>query len=123
MSVKVLIASTRYTPEVSLNEDTNELVFSGRSFPDNSGRFYEEVSSALTFENDKDSITLQFMFEYVNSSSIISILKLIREIEERLDRGDVKIHWHYDSEDDEMMNIGKDIERIVTCKFQYRARV
>lgn len=123
MSVKVLIASTRYTPEVSLNEDTNELVFSGRSFPDNSGRFYEEVSSALTFENDKDSITLQFMFEYVNSSSIISILKLIREIEERLDRGDVKIHWHYDSEDDEMMNIGKDIERIVTCKFHYRARV
>lgn len=123
MSVKVLIESTRYTPEVLFNEDTNELIFSGRSFPENSGGFYENVTSILSFENDQDSMSLQFMFEYVNSSSIISILKLIREIEERLGGGEVEIHWHYDAEDDEMMNIGQDIERIVNCKFHYRARV
>jgi hypothetical protein len=111
MSTDFNIAPTRYSPTVCFTEADRLLDISGRSFPENTAGFYAKVESQIKQIDPSKDLKIRFYFEYLNSSSIISILKLIKHFEEK---GTAIIReWHYDAGDEEIENVGKDIQRLV----------
>jgi hypothetical protein len=90
------------TPYVKM---TNELlILKGRSHPENSLKFYKPMMDFLNkiekFENYEVNIDL----EYINTSSIKSILYLLNKISEKT-LNKVKINWIIDEDDEGMLDI------------------
>jgi hypothetical protein len=111
MAASFTIESTRYTPTV-LYDDTERLLdISGRSFPENTARFYGQVEEQISKISTEGDLKLRFYFEYLNSSSIISVLKIIKHFENL--GTNLSLEWHYDAGDEEIENVGKDIDRLV----------
>jgi hypothetical protein len=108
------IAATRYTPEVRYSSQDNMMDISGRSFPENTINFYSKLEEFLPRVDCSRAFVLRFYFDYLNSSSIISILRIIRYFEEQ--QASIRVEWHFEAEDEEIMNVGKDIARLVNTE-------
>jgi hypothetical protein len=76
------IEPTVKTPQIDLNQFTGELIFSGRSIPENAAELYEKV---LKWINDyarkpKNTTNLRFNLEYFNTSSSIWLAKIVKAL-------------------------------------------
>ncbi len=111
------IEPTRYTPSVVYREHENLLEITGRSFPENTQSFYARVEDNLHHIKTTSPIKLLFYFDYLNSSSIISILKVIKHFENA--GCTLQVEWHFDAEDEEILNVGKDIERLINSTVHF----
>ena len=78
----VYIESTAKTPQIDLNQFTGELIFSGRSIPENSSKLYEDILNWVTeyVKRPKHSTNLRFNLEYFNTSSSIWLAKIVRTL-------------------------------------------
>jgi hypothetical protein len=54
--------------------------------------------------------------EYFNTSSSKSLLDLFKRFEKL---STVEIHWHYDSDDEDMLEAGEDYDHIVEVPFRF----
>jgi len=61
------IAPTSFTPEITINYDTNSAKLIGRSIPQDAYDFYFIVTQKLKNVSD---LTLEIEFEYLNSASL-----------------------------------------------------
>jgi hypothetical protein len=90
------------TPYVKMTDEL--LILKGRSHPENSLKFYKPMMNFLNesevFENYEVNIDL----EYINTSSIKSILYLLNKISEKT-VNQVKINWMIDEDDEGMIDI------------------
>jgi hypothetical protein len=78
----VYIESTAKTPQIDLNHLTGELIFSGRSIPENSTKLYENVLNWVTeyVKKPRHLTNLRFNLEYFNTSSSIWLAKIVRTL-------------------------------------------
>jgi hypothetical protein len=78
----VYIESTAKTPQIDLNQLTGELIFSGRSIPENSSKLYENVLNWVTeyVKRPRHMTNLRFNLEYFNTSSSIWLAKIVRTL-------------------------------------------
>ncbi|MBX3044794.1 MAG: DUF1987 domain-containing protein [Candidatus Kapabacteria bacterium] len=104
------ISPDKTTPEVDFNSVTNILKISGESFPENSSGFYDPVFKWLReYTAGKPSFTFEFKMVYFNTSSSKAILDLITILEEYHNSGgNVKLIWHYEEDDDDIMESGQE---------------
>jgi hypothetical protein len=119
---KIDIKPTKRTPEVTLNETTNTLVFKGRSLPENTKQFYQPVKANLnTYKPEKGAtVTIDIAFTYVSSSSLISLLSIFKQMKLTCERGcTLKINWFYEQYDDDLLSIGHDMEQLSGVEFKY----
>lgn len=97
-------AITKQTPEVLFDLDTLEFRLRGFSRPENADRFYQPIFSWLTdnqraiFEHDK-VLRLTIDLEYINSSSLIFLIKLMKICVDTRDGKRIDINWLYDEND------------------------
>lgn len=73
---------TEKTPQVDLNHLTGELIFSGRSIPENSVEFYEEIYKWVSqyVVTPRQTTNLRLNLEYFNTSSSIWIAKIVKAL-------------------------------------------
>lgn len=73
---------TEKTPQVDLNHVTGELIFSGRSIPENSVEFYEPIYKWVTqyVVNPRQTTNLRLNLEYFNTSSSIWLAKIVKAL-------------------------------------------
>lgn len=119
---EINITPTKRTPEITLDETTNKLVFHGRSLPENTKQFYEQVKAKLnTYKPKKGaSITIEVAFTYVSSSSLIALLSIFKQMKLHCDRGcTLKINWFYEQYDDDLLSIGHDMQQLSGVEFKY----
>ncbi|HAI76336.1 MAG TPA: nuclear pore complex subunit [Microscillaceae bacterium] len=112
----IRIKATAKTPEVSFNYDKGELEIIGRSIPENSYQFYEQLLSWLdTYATaPKDKTTVVFKLEYFNTSSSMYILSILKKIEKIYNAGyATQVKWFYESEDEDMLQTGEDLRQVV----------
>ena len=78
----VYIESTAKTPQIDLNQLTGELIFSGRSIPENASKLYESVLNWVTeyVKRPRHTTNLRFNLEYFNTSSSIWLAKIVRTL-------------------------------------------
>jgi hypothetical protein len=77
---ELLIEQTLKTPLIDLNQLTGDLVFSGKSIPENAAKLYEPVVNWATeyILNANPITNLRLKLEYYNSASSIWLTKLLK---------------------------------------------
>ena len=118
----------RYTLEASLNTPAiqfdfkkGELTISGRSIPENSIEFYKPLVDSLDkYSNGaKSATTVNVQLEYFNTSSSKCILDVFKKLESIHKGGSaVTINWHYEEDDEDMLEAGEDYQAIINVPFK-----
>lgn len=103
----LLIEPGKKTPQVDLNSLNGELIFSGKSIPENASGFYENIYKWVCEYGKKPKLTtnLRLNLEYFNSSSSIWLAKIVRVLCSVKKAGyTLFIHLYFDVEDFDSMH-------------------
>jgi hypothetical protein len=125
---KLIIDHTLSSPKVILDAENKIFKISGESRPSDAREFYDQILSwlddfslYLTRSGEKESlIEFNFALAYFNSSSgklILDICKVLATL--RLKGINIKVNWHFEKDDVDMHEVGKEISKIVKFPFEY----
>ena len=113
------IAGTRTSPFVRIENGNFEI--KGRSIPENAHEFYSPILHVIQeyLKNPYKNTVLRFQLEYINSGSKKYLINILLSFDEFYLRGnDVKIFWHYEQDDDSMLELGNDLLSMIRIPFQ-----
>ena len=111
----LILAEGKNTPEVVFNASENIFTIKGKSFPENAKKFYSGILDWLNEFNPNNDLNFQISLYYISSSSIISVLEIIRILDKINANGNsVSINWYHDQDDEDIKKIGEDYQRIST---------
>ncbi len=125
---KLIIEQTSSSPAVILDPEKNFFEISGESRPPDVTAFYAEI---INWTSDyfsylgklKESIKPVFFnldLEYFNSSSAKYLLDFCKQIATARSRGmDLTVRWHYEENDIDMLDAGKEMSRIAKLPFEF----
>jgi len=118
----LIIQGTHKTPTVKLHADTGQLEISGKSIPENSIGFYQPLLSWMDnyIAQPAPKTEMKILLEYFNTSSSKCLLDLLRKLEvlKKSGKSDVVVLWHYEVDDEDMMEAGQDYDSLVDLPFQ-----
>jgi hypothetical protein len=125
---KLIIEPTVSSPKVILDPDKNRFEISGESRPADVASFYEEIINwmddyshhLVKSQETREPVTFNLDFEYFNSSSAKYILDFCKQIGTVRSKGkDVLVKWHYDDDDMDMLEVGREMSRMAKFPFEY----
>lgn len=119
---KLYIKETLNSPKVLFDPSKRRYEISGKSFPENSKTFYQPVFDWLDESGDlmNDKIQLSLIFDYISSSSVITIKQLLAKIKGLCDKGaNIQVFWHYDVADPDIKEIGEEYKKLVGIDLQF----
>lgn len=115
------INPTINTPLIDFNTNGN-LLIKGISTPEDIVEFYEPIFKWINeFKETKKEINFTMFIEYLNTSSsstITDLLLLLKSIKE--DGVNVNFIWKYEDDDDDMKEMGEELELITGIKFEFQ---
>jgi Domain of unknown function (DUF1987). len=76
----LIIEQTPKTPQIDLNQLTGDLIFSGKSIPENAAKVYEPVLNWVTeyILKARPTTNLRLNLEYFNTASILWLAKIFK---------------------------------------------
>lgn len=110
----LIVAPTAKTPQIELNQLTGELIFAGRSIPENAASVYEPVFNWVQeyILKARPTTNLRLNMEYFNTSSSIwlaKIFKVLGKIKEPDYVLIVHLYFHIDEFDEMEIDDLKDV--------------
>lgn len=117
----ISIEGTPKTPTVNFNAETGVVEIKGRSIPENSIEFYKPLVDWLEeYLADPATLTnVNIQLEYFNTSSSKCILDVFKKLEAIYKSGnEVVINWHYEEDDEDMLEAGEDYQSIIKIPFK-----
>jgi ribosomal protein S6 len=125
---KLIIEETAHSPKVILDPDKKIFEISGESRPPDVREFYDQILTWLDdfslhlvkSGNKSEVISFDFNFEYFNSSSgklILDICKILATL--RSKEFNIIVNWHFEKDDFDMLEVGKEMSKIVKFPFEY----
>ncbi|HKL09094.1 MAG TPA: DUF1987 domain-containing protein [Bacteroidales bacterium] len=120
----LLIEAQESTPKVYLDRENSKFEISGKSFPEESRKFYAPVFTWLEeYAKDPNEETwFAFKMEYFNSSSSLILLEIMNILDKIKKSGkEVKVIWGYLDDDDDMLEAGEEYAELVNVPFEYEA--
>lgn len=118
---KYSIDGTPKTPTISFDLGSGVLEIKGRSIPENSIEFYKPLVDALDkyAGTPKSATNVNIQLEYFNTSSSKCILDVFKKLENINKNGSaVVINWHYEEDDEDMLEAGEDYQAIINVPFK-----
>ncbi len=115
------IEGTPKTPTVDFNSETGVIEIKGRSIPENSIEFYKPLVDWLEdyLANPAALTNVNIQLEYFNTSSSKCILDVFKKLEAIYKSGnEVIINWHYEEDDEDMLEAGEDYQSIIKIPFK-----
>jgi hypothetical protein len=115
------IEGTPKTPTIRFDLKSGEMLIKGRSIPENSIEFYKPLTEALDSysEGPQGETKVIIQLEYFNTSSSKCILDVFKKLEKINTGGSsVTINWHYEEDDEDMLEAGEDYEAIINVPFK-----
>jgi len=128
---KLIIEQTPNSPKVILDPERNIFELSGESRPPDVAAFYLEILRWFDdyaiylglLQEPPESLAINFNFEYFNSSSAKYILDLCKQIGAVRSKGiGMSVNWHFEKDDTDMLEAGKEMSRIAKFPFEYVQR-
>ncbi len=118
----LIIESEKNTPYIYCNPGESKFLISGKSFPENSRKFFQPLLAWLDGFVPESEVCFDFNLDYISSSSVIAILEVLKKIETVGSKNDGGVHvrWYYDQGDDDILKIGLDYERLTTISFEFQ---
>lgn len=117
----ISIEGTPKTPTIKFDPATGVLELKGRSIPENSIEFYKPIIDVLDkyAASPKPVTNVNVQLEYFNTSSSKCILDLFKKLEQIKNNGsNVTINWHYEEDDEDMLEAGEDYQAIINVPFK-----
>lgn len=118
--MKIAIAGTKNNPSINFNESENKISIEGRSVLQNmDDRFYGALIQFLKeySSQKKRGLVVEIFLDYFNTSSHPSLIQIFKETAEIEDS---QIHWLYEENDIEMMEIGHELQKYSSITFNIR---
>jgi SiaC family regulatory phosphoprotein len=115
------IEGTPKTPTINFDTEKGHLEIKGRSIPENSIEFYRPLVENLEKYSGgaKPSTNVVIALEYFNTSSSKCILDVFKKLENIHKNGSaVIINWHYEEDDEDMLEAGEDYQAIINVPFK-----
>jgi hypothetical protein len=110
------------TPHVLLDPDNLTCQISGKSYPPDVLKFYEPLMDWLDdfkFLN-KEKLEFTFKLDYYNTASSKILLEIFYKLEEIAKDGTaVLVKWFYPDDDEEMLEVGEEFQRLVSIPFEH----
>jgi hypothetical protein len=110
------------TPTVNFDAANGVLLLKGRSIPENSIEFYKPIVDWLDkySGNAKPQTAVNIQLEYFNTSSSKCILDVFKKLETIHNGGksQITINWHYEEDDEDMLEAGEDYQAIINVPFK-----
>lgn len=109
------LTPTPKTPRLYFNAESGDFEISGRSIPENSIEFYRPLMEWLDkyVKQPSSKTRLTVNLEYFNTSSSKCLVEIFRKLEKAGESSDIKVLWHYEEEDEDMMESGEDFKKII----------
>lgn len=110
---RLLIEQSPKTPQIDLNQLTGEIIFSGKSIPENAAKVYEPVLDWVTqyILNARPTTNLRFNLEYFNTATSLWLAKILKVLI-RINEPDyvLFIHLYFPVEEFDEMNEFEDLK-------------
>lgn len=125
---KLIINQTTSSPKVILDPEKKIFEISSESRPPDVQEFYEQILSWLDdfslhlikSDEKKDPVIFNLNFEYFNSSSGKFILDICKVLARLRSKGvNIIVNWHFEKDDADMLEVGKEMSKIVKFPFEY----
>ncbi|OFX80150.1 MAG: hypothetical protein A2X12_01845 [Bacteroidetes bacterium GWE2_29_8] len=118
------IESTEISPKIVYDANKYHFEIIGESRPENVREFYDPViewmDNFINEINIEKELNFDFKLEYFNSSSAKYILDILYKLTEYNAKGlIITINWYYEDGDDDMLEAGQEMSRMVSFKFNY----
>ncbi|HYG51194.1 MAG TPA: SiaC family regulatory phosphoprotein [Flavobacteriales bacterium] len=113
-----IISEGKNTPTVKFTAQSCTLSITGKSYPENARKFYDEVYSRLDLKGIKE-FTVVMDFDYVSSSSVICMLEVLKKLKTNSGSTNFIVRFFYEKGDDDMLAVGENYEKITGIKFEY----
>jgi hypothetical protein len=124
---------THNTPLINCDGTSNIITIAGESRPENVRAFYSNVFTWIdtyekslfyltSFSKNEKIINLNFKLDYFNSSSLkvfMEIIPRLHNISKSIDQVKLNINWYYDEDDDDMLDSGKEFEKMTGVTMNY----
>jgi hypothetical protein len=118
---ELIIKGTNKTPEVKMDPASGTVEISGKSIPENSLEFYQPLFNWVDeyVANPADKTEVRIVLEYFNTTSSKCLLDIFRKMESLSNSGrsQVSVLWHYEEDDEDMMEAGQDYDALVKIPF------
>ena len=118
---KVNIQATAKTPRIDFNPLNGLLEISGRSTPEDSRVFYKPLITWCEeyANNPAAKTTVDVHLEHFDTSSskgLLDLIKRLKTIKEM--QKEVEVVWHYESNDEDILEAGENFEHITGLPFR-----
>ena len=123
---KFFIKETLNSPKILFDPAKKRYEITGKSFPENSKIFFQPVFDWFNelSENDKsEEIILTLNFEYISSSSVITLKQLLSKIKTLITKGwNIGVLWYYEKSDPDIKEIGEEYKKLIGLDIKMIAR-
>jgi len=108
---KLELKGTKYTPEIIMDADSGVITITGKSYPENTFKFYQPVSEWLenyleNTTNDKTIVNLDL--PYFNSSSSKFFFDFLDLLDDAKESDKIEVNWIYHQDNHSAEEIGQD---------------
>ena len=101
------IEETKCTPFIN-GDVKGALIIKGNCFPENSLTFFETINNWMdALPNDLSSFVMDCELNYIASSSVMHIFKLMQKAEERFPVDKIEIQWKFEIDDEDIEKLRK----------------
>ena len=110
----MFIKASDRTPEVRIDSQAGEVIFSGESYPENAINFYKPIMETLEgLCQSGTSLSLRFELIYMNSSSLGMLRNMMSAIDHYAQQGlSATVSWQAYEDDDGMIEMGEDLQEL-----------
>src|SRR5687767_13976738 len=107
-------------PSIKLDAASGLFEITGRSLPEDATGFYVPVIQWMLgySRSPNPETTFIFRLEYFNTSSAKQLFKIMNILQEISKEKPVKIKWHYDKGDNDMLSSGERYSRLTGLNFE-----
>ncbi len=123
MKNKISIAATDSTPSLEFDMQHGKISISGKSIPQDPTLFYVPLMKNLEeyIADPAPETTVDINLQYFNTPSAKYIQDIFQKLEALTENSkSVYVNWHYESDDSDMLQAGKDYQGIVKLSFSYK---
>ena len=116
------IEATSKTPEVLFDASNEVFEIKGKSVPGDADHFFNPVTAWIEdyVSQPNASTIFKIDLEYFNMSSSKRLLNILYKLHELLEKGlNIIIEWHYNEDEEDMLEVGEDYEFMVRIPFKY----
>jgi hypothetical protein len=117
---ELAIMGTPKTPAVRSDSNQGLLEITGRSNPENTIEVFKPIVNWVEeyVQNPGEKTTINIQLDHFNTSSSKSLIGILKRLEAVKKEGrDIIINWHYDADDEDILEAGENFESVIEIPF------